>query len=61
MAKRRLQRVADLSRDQAGQDLVEYALVASLIGLVTVAAMSSVNAALVAMFTKLTSALSAPS
>jgi len=61
MAKRRMQHVTDLSGDESGQDLVEYALVASLIGLATVAAMSSVNAALVAMFTKSTAALSAPS
>jgi pilus assembly protein Flp/PilA len=56
-----MQHVADLSGNQSGQDLVEYALVASLIGLATVAAMLSLNGAVVAMFTRITTALSAPS
>jgi len=61
MANRRMQQVANLSGDQSGQDLVEYALVASLIGLATVAAMLTLNGAVVAMFTRITTALSAPS
>jgi len=61
MANRRMQQVANLSGDESGQDLVEYALVASLIGLATVAAMLTLNGAVVAMFTRITTALSAPS
>lgn len=51
---------ANLTQDESGQDLIEYALVAGLIGLGTVLAMTTlsttVGTAFAAIGTKLTSA-----
>lgn len=57
----RLSSVGNLLREDSGQDLIEYALVAAVIGLAAVAAMStmasSVNNAFSAVGSKLSSAL----
>lgn len=48
-----------LHNDQSGQDLVEYALAASLIALAAVTTMNSLGTAINSQFTKITSVLSA--
>jgi len=45
--------VALLLNDESGQDLIEYALVAGLIGLVAVVAMTSVGTSITAAFNKI--------
>ncbi len=45
--------VAMLLNDESGQDLIEYALVAGLIGLVAVVAMTSVGTSITAAFNKI--------
>jgi pilus assembly protein Flp/PilA len=56
-----LQALRNLLRDESGQDLIEYALVAAVIGLAAVAAMSSlannVSNAFSAVGSKLSSAV----
>ena len=48
----------DLRRDESGQDLIEYALVAGLIGLGCVSAMSGLATSLINAFTNIGSTLS---
>jgi pilus assembly protein Flp/PilA len=43
--------LVNLLNDESGQDLIEYALVASLIALVAVTAMTSVGTAITTAFT----------
>jgi len=45
-------------RDESGQDLIEYALIAGLIGLGCVSAMSGLATSLVSAFTNIGSTLS---
>ncbi len=56
-----VQALRNLLRDESGQDLIEYALVAAIIGLAAVTAMSSlatsVSAAFSAVGTKLSGAV----
>jgi pilus assembly protein Flp/PilA len=56
-----IQSVRRFAEDESGQDLIEYALVAGLIGLGAVAAMSSLSTAISGAFSvvssKLTSAV----
>jgi pilus assembly protein Flp/PilA len=47
----------NLLRDESGQDLIEYALVASLIALGAVAAIGSVGTTITNVFTSLNSQL----
>lgn len=49
--------VSSLLRDDAGQDLIEYALVAGLIGLGAVVAMTSLSTTIGAAFTSVGSSL----
>lgn len=55
-------RLSELWRDESGQDLIEYALVAAIIGLAAVAAMSTlasnISNAFSAVGSKLSSAVS---
>ncbi len=48
----------NLLRDESGQDLIEYALVAAIIGLAAVAAMSSLATSVSAAFSAVGSKLS---
>ncbi len=48
-----------LLRDESGQDLIEYALVAALIGLGAVATLGPVSTAIGAAFTSITTKLAA--
>jgi pilus assembly protein Flp/PilA len=48
----------NLLRDDSGQDLIEYALVAALIGLGAVAAMTTVGSSVKTIFTNIGSQLS---
>jgi pilus assembly protein Flp/PilA len=45
--------VIHLVRDESGQDLIEYALVAALIGIGAVASMTSLKTAIANAFTKI--------
>ena len=47
----------NLMTDESGQDLIEYALVAALVGLVSVASMQSLAGSLVNIFTAIGAAL----
>lgn len=51
--------VALLLNDESGQDLIEYALVAGLIGLVAVVAMTSVGTSITAAFNSIATKLTA--
>ncbi|HWQ53147.1 MAG TPA: Flp family type IVb pilin [Bryobacteraceae bacterium] len=44
-------------KDESGQDLVEYALVVGIMALGTVALMQTASASIIAMWTKLNTAL----
>jgi pilus assembly protein Flp/PilA len=46
-----------LATDQAGQDLIEYALVVAMLGLAAIAGLRSVTTAIVTVFNSLNSAL----
>jgi pilus assembly protein Flp/PilA len=46
-----------LKEDESGQDLIEYALIASLVGLVSVAALTSLQTAIAGAFTRISTAL----
>lgn len=46
-----LNNLSNLLRDESGQDLIEYALVAALIGLAAVAAMSTLGTDIKNIFT----------
>jgi len=54
-----LHTLRSLHNDESGQDLIEYALVAALIALGSVAAMTSLGTALNTAFTSITTALKA--
>jgi pilus assembly protein Flp/PilA len=45
--------VSDFIRDESGQDLIEYALVAAIIALGATAAMTTVSKDITAIFTKI--------
>ncbi|SEC13792.1 Flp family type IVb pilin [Terriglobus roseus] len=49
--------VKNLISDESGQDLIEYALIASLIGLVAVTTLTSVSGAITAVFGRVVTAL----
>jgi pilus assembly protein Flp/PilA len=49
----------NLNKDESGQDLIEYALVAALIALGAVTSMKSVSTAIGALFTSISTALTA--
>ncbi|MCL5263263.1 MAG: Flp family type IVb pilin [Acidobacteria bacterium] len=49
----------NLLRDESGQDLIEYALVAALIALAAVAAMSTLGKDISSLFTSVSSQLTA--
>jgi pilus assembly protein Flp/PilA len=49
----------NLMNDESGQDLIEYALIAGLIGLVAVATLTALSSSISALFTKITTALNA--
>lgn len=53
------QLVNNLISDESGQDLIEYALVASLIALGAVASMTSVSTAIKNQFTAISAAITA--
>ena len=42
-----------LMKDESGQDLIEYALIAGLIGLVAVATLQTLAASITGLFTKI--------
>jgi pilus assembly protein Flp/PilA len=46
-------------KDESGQDLIEYALVASLVGLASVATLTTLSTAIKATFTSIGSAITA--
>ncbi len=50
-------KMQNLSRDEAGQDLIEYALVAALIAVVSIAMMRKVGSAVNMVFSNISSAL----
>ena len=50
-----------LMKDESGQDLIEYALVASLVGLAAVTALQGVATALTTIFGSISTRLSNPS
>jgi len=52
-----LRRLAHLHREEAGQDLIEYALVISLIGLGAAVGMGSLAAGINSAFTKMANIL----
>ncbi len=52
-----VQLMRTFARDESGQDLIEYALVAGLIGLGAVAAMSSLSTAIGTAFNNVSSRL----
>jgi pilus assembly protein Flp/PilA len=54
-----LQIIRTLHNEESGQDLIEYALVAALIALGSVAAMTTLGTALNTAFTAITTALKA--
>ena len=43
--------------DDSGQDLIEYALIASLVGLVAVASLRTLNGAIATVFTNISNTL----
>jgi pilus assembly protein Flp/PilA len=47
----------DLAKDESGQDLIEYALVAALVGLGAVATMKTLGSAISTAFTTIGSAI----
>lgn len=47
--------------DESGQDLIEYALIASLVGLVAVASLRGLNAAIATAFSNISTALTSAS
>lgn len=47
----------NLVQDESGQDLIEYALVAGLIGLGSIALLTSIGGSVAAIFTKVSAAL----
>lgn len=49
-------KVQNLNRDESGQDLIEYALVAALIAVVSVAMLRKVGTAVNAVFSSISSA-----
>ena len=49
----------ELQKDESGQDLVEYALIAAIVGLGTAAAMRSLASGIASAFTTLGSRLTA--
>jgi pilus assembly protein Flp/PilA len=49
----------NLQRDESGQDLIEYALIAALIALAAVAGMKTVGTGIADAFTSVTTKLSA--
>jgi pilus assembly protein Flp/PilA len=51
--------VKNLISDESGQDLIEYALVASLIGLVAVATLRPLGVTIAGIFTSINTALGA--
>jgi pilus assembly protein Flp/PilA len=53
-----LRALRNLLRDESGQDLIEYALVAAIIGLAAVAAMSSLASSVSTAFSAVGSKLS---
>ncbi len=55
--KKLKQLVLDFAQDESGQDLIEYALVAGLIGLGAVAAMSNLSTAISGAFSTVSSKL----
>jgi pilus assembly protein Flp/PilA len=61
MSNMKLKTLSNLLRDESGQDLIEYALVAAIIGLAAVAAMSTlasnISNAFSAVGSKLSSAV----
>jgi pilus assembly protein Flp/PilA len=48
-----------LSNDESGQDLIEYALIAGLIGLVAVATLQTLATSITGIFTKIQTKLDA--
>ena len=50
--------IKNLGRDESGQDLIEYALLAALLGLACIASMTSVSGAIKTKFTAVVTALS---
>ena len=50
--------VREFALDETGQDLIEYALVAALVGLGAVASMRTLGTKIVAVYTDVTSSLS---
>jgi len=55
--KKMKQLVLSFAKDESGQDLIEYALVAGLIGLGAVAAMTSLSTAISGAFSTVSSKL----
>ncbi len=53
--------VANLLKDESGQDLIEYALIASLIALCAITAMNSITTAITTAFSKIATDLVPPS
>ena len=49
--------VKNFVSDESGQDLIEYALIASAVGLIAVAAMASLSGAISGAFAKVTTSL----
>ena len=49
--------IKNLGRDESGQDLIEYALLAALLGLAAVTTMTSVASAIKLKFTAIATAL----
>lgn len=49
--------VKNFVSDESGQDLIEYALIASAVGLIAVAAMASLSTAITGAFGKVTTSL----
>jgi pilus assembly protein Flp/PilA len=58
MKTRTLARMAQLCHDETGQDLIEYALIAALIGLGAVASMKSLGSKVGTAFNNIGSTLS---
>jgi pilus assembly protein Flp/PilA len=49
----------NLIADESGQDLIEYALVAGLVGLVAITALQTLATKIIAIFTAISTALNA--
>ena len=49
----------NLIADESGQDLIEYALVAGLVGLVAITALQTLATKIIAIFTAISAALNA--